>query len=121
MAEINNGTTLFEMSKNILEGQKPYDPIALNKLIKQICEDTINNEYMMLYCRDLSDFTIFRQVTNSLSQYIYDLNDVLSNRGYIIMIEKQDDGAWEIWIRNPATHQDNVYYLFNYSEAIILV
>lgn len=121
MAEINNGTTLFEMSKNMLHDVKPYDPVALNKLIKEICETTIDNEYSMLYCKDLSDFTIFRQVNNSLEQYQKDLFETLNNRGYIVMIEKQDDGAWEIWIRDPATSEENVYYLFDYSNAVIEV
>lgn len=120
MAEIKNATTLYDMSKSMLKGLKPYDPLALNRTIKEICEDMIKHEYLMLYCRDLSDFTVFRMVSNSTSQFAEDLSETLNNRGYVIMIEAQDDGAWEFWIRDPATDEENVYYLFDYSSAIIL-
>ena len=43
----------------------------------------------------------------------------LVNRGQVLSIDKQEDGNYEIWIRDPKTKENFVYYLFDYSYGII--
>jgi hypothetical protein len=43
------------------------------------------------------------------------------NRGYIIDLTTREDGSYEIWIRDKETEENFVYYLFDYTNAVIEV
>ena len=46
-----------------------------------------------------------------------DIREYLDNRGDLISIDKQDNGAYEIWIKDNA--ECFCYMFFDYSNAII--
>jgi hypothetical protein len=74
----------------------------------------------MLLCRERNDYTIFR-LEDSISDFESALIECLNNRGKVLDITKQEDGNYEIWIRDNVTDDNVVYYLFNYNNAIIEV
>ena len=80
----------------------------------------------MLLCHELRDYTLFNlDKTNSWKtakpQTIYtaveDILECMTNRGHLLVIDQQEDGSWELWIRNP--EGCFAYYLFPYREAVL--
>ena len=46
--------------------------------------------------------------------------NTLNNRGKILSIDKQPDGAYEIWIKDEFENNETfVYYLFNYDIGVV--
>lgn len=114
--------SLYDMNKQAMANIDPYDPIILNKS----CYDTAREiwregvHYWMLLCRERNDYTIFRLV-DDVNEFAKALIECLRNRGKVLDISKQNDGAYEIWIRDFDADENVVYYLFNYDNAIIEV
>ena len=74
----------------------------------------------MLLCRERNDYTVFFNTDKSCYKKLCEeLQPTLQNRGSVILIDKQEDGVWEIWIRDIITNENFAYYLFDYSQAII--
>lgn len=119
MAELELGN-LYDINKQLMEKEKPLDPILLNKKIKDIF--TYIDIYAMLLCRERNDYTIFHYNDDIPSEKgIQEIKETLQNRGEILSIEEQPDGTYEIWIRDFNTKENFVYYLFDYSNAIVEV
>lgn len=120
MAELS--INLYDATKQIVSKMPPMDPIESNQMMLGIGLDMVKCQYAMLYCKDLSDFTIFR-ITDSENnkKAASELAKTIYNRGNLIQTEKQEDGAWEIWIRDLNSNEDNCYYLFDFSQAIVEV
>lgn len=125
MAELNLGT-LYDFNKEAMKNEKPLDPIQFNALTKDIamemlakCDD--DQHYWMLLCHERRDYTVFNIIAcEDVKDIEMELRPTLLNRGSIVSIEKQSDGAWEIWIRDDA-NENFVYYLFPYDNGIIEV
>lgn len=87
--------------------------------------EKINQKYFMLLCHEQRDYTLFNldglQTCSSLKGKCMtaadDVIDCMNNRGTITAITLQEDGAYEIWIRN--TEGSFVYYLFPYGAAVL--
>ena len=47
------------------------------------------------------------------------MRDCIVNRGFCKGIDKQEDGAWEIWIQTDKDSLPNAYYFFNCDQCII--
>lgn len=125
MAEINLGN-LYDFNKELMKKEKIIDPIIFNTKVKQIAEDmftkAFNNDehYWMLLCHDRRDFTLFNIIAaTEVNDIIEEIKPTLTNRGQIITIDKQPNGAWEIWIRDIETTENFVYYLFKYDNGVI--
>lgn len=121
MAELE--LNLYDYSKQLVSQMKPLDPLEFNTQIAEIGYSMSKNKYTMLYCKDLSDFTIFvsKDDTGCPKNFATNLAETIANRGHLITTELQSDGAWEIWIRSRESKEDNVYYLFDYSNGIVEV
>ena len=83
-------------------------------------------KYFMLLCHELRDYTLFNlDKTDSwviakpetIFNSAIDVIDCLRNRGKLLSFIEQEDGAWEIWIRND--EGCFAYYLFPYGEAVL--
>ena len=117
---------LYDFNKVNMANIKPYDVITLNRLCKKTAEDIWHTfkqgcySYWMLLCRERNDYTIFR-LEDSISDFESALIECLNNRGKVLDITKQEDGNYEIWIRDNVTDDNVVYYLFDYNNAIIEV
>lgn len=124
MAEVNLGT-LYDFNKEAMKNEKPLDPIQFNHLTKEIVEDIIDKmdlggQYWMLLCHDRRDYTLLNVIAVSDNATIEaELRPTLQNRGSVLSIEKQKDGAWEIWIRDIDTEENFAYYLFQYDSGVI--
>ena len=116
---INTGMTLYDMNKQLIAKEPPFDSILLNKKVKNMVTDIIERkkQYWMLLCNERKDYTVFIPLT--LEGTVKELIETLLNRGEIISIEKQEDNNYEIWIRDPDTQENFVYYFFDYTFGII--
>ena len=126
MAEVNLGN-LYDFNKELMKQEKIIDPIIFNKQVKEIAEDMFieasNDEhYWMLLCHDRRDFTLFNIIAaTTVDSIITEIAPTLTNRGQVVTIDKQPNGAWEIWIRDTETTENFVYYLFKYDNGVIEV
>ena len=122
--------SLYDFNKKNMAQIKPYDPIALNNLCKKVAseiwdsnflaEDPKEKTYWMLLCRERNDYTIFC-IEHDVNELTSAIIECLTNRGYILDITRQNDGNYEIWVRDFDTNDNVVYYLFDYNGAIIEV
>lgn len=125
MAEIELGN-LYDINKELMKNEKPLDPVAfsskVNKIAREmftVCENN-DKHYWMLLCNERRDFTLFNIIASKEIAYIVnELKPTLLNRGSILSVDKQEDGTWEIWIRDTVTKENFVYYLFQYDDAVI--
>lgn len=117
--------TLYEMNKQLMENEKPMFGKELAKkameLGQWLTDDEGKMEYLMLLNNELKDYTIFKlSPDTNKTDYTGELIIAcLCNRGIVYSIVKQKDNAWEIWIKHKTTHEFHVYYLFDYSQAIV--
>lgn len=119
--EIDTGLTMYEINKNLMKEDKPLDPIAINIAVKKAADGVLASfkKYWMLLCRERNDYTVF--IVNGSNNLEKELKETLLNRGYLLSIDKQEDGNFEIWIRDSITEENFVYYLFDYTFGIIEV
>ena len=118
--EIDTGVSMYEINKNLMAEDKPLDPIMINKVVKSTAKEILSSfkKYWMLLCRERNDYTVFIINGYNLEK---ELKETLLNRGYLLSIDKQDDGNFEIWIRDSITKENFVYYLFDYTFGVIEV
>lgn len=113
---------MYDFNKAAYEKETPLDPIYYNKQCTSAGEWIIGRDYSMLLCRERFDYTIFHKNFDASPEAAKkELWETLNNRGEIMDFELNNDGAWEIWIRDFLTHEPFVYYLFDYSSAIVEV
>lgn len=123
-------SNLYEMNKQLMEkepeltSEEKVDRI--NQLANWFQYSHPEEKYYMLLCHELRDYTLFNlDKTNSwknmpkdkCSIAAYDVIDCMINRGQLLSIDQQEDGVWEIWIRN--IEGCFAYYLFPYGEAVL--
>ena len=124
MAEITMGT-LYDANKQIMNSDtvKPLNILEMTAAHEKL-EDFFNWKcdcYAMLYCKELSDITIFHMYENQNSNppgvAARECLGCCTDRGEVLSIEEQSDGNYEIWIRN--SEGAFAYYLFPYDNAVI--
>lgn len=127
MANIELGN-LYEFNKNAMSQFEPMDAIKFNRMLNSVADtmidacDNCDKHYWMLLCHDRRDFTLFNIIAASeLNSIINEIKPTLINRGQILDIELQPDGAYEIWIRDFYTKENFAYYLFPYDNGVIEV
>ena len=124
MAEVNLGT-LYDFNKEAMKNEKPLDAIKFNLLttdIAKIMQEELDkdNHYWMLLCNERKDYSVFNIIaTEEIDPIVNDLRTTLYNRGFILSIDKEENNAWEIWIRDVESSENFVYYLFQYDTGII--
>ena len=121
--------TLYDFNKENMAQIDPYTKQDLEKLCNQVAEHIWGDffykkpedkTYWMLLCRERNDYTVFC-IKDSMVELAEAIKDCLVNRGQVLDITKQEDGNYEIWIRDYLTRENVVYYLFDYNSAIIEV
>lgn len=115
--------SLYDYSKQLVANEEPMDVITLNKTILNVAEDMLEYKYWMLLCNDRRDYTVFNISSYNNGFKTKDLisNELvptLLNRGQVLLVDKQPDGSYEIWIRDPETLENFAYYLFKYEGVI---
>ena len=117
--QIDSGMTLYDVNKQLVAKLEPLVVEDFFKKTREMVSDMWDSEkkYWMLLCNDRQDYTVFILLTKDGT--LNEMYPTLSNRGSIISIEKQEDGNYEIWIRDPKTKENFAYYLFDYTFGII--
>ena len=113
--------SLYEYSKQIVANEVPMDPILFNKKMIEVSMDMVEHTYMMLLCHDRRDYTIFHIANADKKIAANEISETLYNRGKILLVDKQKDGSWEIWIRDSLTDENFAYYLFPYDDGVVEV
>ena len=84
-------------------------------------------KYFMLLCTERKDYTVFNlnkdnnwNIANPMTIWnaTNDVVECMTNRGQLLSIEDQQDGAWELWIKTE-DGECYAYYLFPYGEAVL--
>lgn len=111
--DFNKQAMLLEPVLNVVDKN-----VAIEKVVKELMESSDVKAWMCLN-HERRDYTIFlnTQEPKMKGQIRQDLREYLDNRGDLISIEKQDDGAYEIWVKENA--ECFCYMFFDYSNAII--
>lgn len=117
--------TLYEMNQAAMLKEPFLTKQALIDKAKEIAKD-MSEGYYMLLCHEIRYYTIFKvNETVDKTDLAFAIRDCLKNAGRVYSIDKQEDGAWEIWISaydlegsKPYPH---AFYLFNYSNGIVEV
>ena len=113
--------SLYEYSKQVVANEVPMDPILFNKKMIEVSMDMVEHTYMMLLCHDRRDYTIFHITNTNKKIAAKEISETLCNRGKILLVDKQKDGSWEIWIRDSLTDENFAYYLFPYDNGVVEV
>lgn len=120
---------LYDMNKQMMEKELKLTDAEL-QLAKEHLRNWITHvfkqKYLMLLCHELRDYTLFNlDKTDSwalakpttVMKAVDDIIECMTNRGELLAIDDQKDGAWEIWIRN--SEGCFAYYLFPYGTAVL--
>ena len=113
--------SLYEYSKQVVANEVPMDPILFNQKMIEVSMDMVEHTYMMLLCHDRRDYTIFHIANANKKIAAKEISETLYNRGKILLVDKQKDGSWEIWIRDSLTDENFAYYLFPYDDGVVEV
>ena len=118
MPDIDLGLNLYDFNKQAMSQLSPMDPIEFNNKTKEIVNEMFDkSKVWMLLSNERKDYTVFVLLTKEGT--VNELRPTLTNRGQVISIDKMEDDNYEIWIRDTATKENFVYYLFDYSFGII--
>lgn len=122
MSEVGMGT-LYDMNKSAMSNYPKMDRATLKNKLKEIEKYfEQSNNYHMLLCHERRDYTVFeiRDYGDSgcIEEAVSALKDCMVNRGTILEIEEQPDGAYEIWLR--IDDEAFCYYLFPYGQGVII-
>jgi hypothetical protein len=119
---------LYDMNKQIMEHEPEMTKEAMRNVREQLknwLSDRFRQKYFMLLCNDLKDYTVFNldksdqwfKPTNAVWHAAGDVIECLTNRGTLLSMEEQEDGAWECWIKTG--EGCFAYYFFPYGQAVL--
>lgn len=123
-AQVTLGT-LYDVNKQIVAQEPAISEEQFYEANKKLYDWFFmsKNNYYMLLCHELRDYTLFNfdatseRRTRKAAEAADDVLECMTNRGQLISVEFQTDGAWEIWMRND--EGCFAYYLFPYDNAVI--
>ena len=121
--------TLYEMNKQLMENEPELNSTEIQTAKENLrawFTHNFKDKYFMLLCHELRDYTLFNlDKTNTwaianpstIMQSADDVIECMTNRGDLIRINQEQNGTWELWIRNR--EGCFAYYLFPYGTAVI--
>ena len=111
--------TLYELNQQALKNVPAMKIQETTKAVTELADYIKNsgNKYFMLLNKERSDYTIFiyEEKAKELAE---EMIGCLTDRGELLVVEKQDNGAYECWIRRSELVY--MYYLFPYDNAVII-
>lgn len=117
---------LYEINQQLMSNEAEIAEDLLQQKKQELTEwikEQFSQRYLMLLNNDVHDYTVFNLMSNTLTkdavstQAANDIVECMQNRGALLALALQEDGAWELWIRTET--QCLVYYLFPYGSAVI--
>ena len=116
------GVTLYDLNKQAMSKEPPLDVIAFNVKMVEVAKKLATKKYWMLLCNERKDYSVFKiDKPDKTRKLIDEVSVTLHNRGEILSIDEQEDGNFEIWIKDFSTREAFAYYLFDYTFGIITV
>lgn len=128
-SEVNLGN-LYDINKQIMlqtdAMPKEKQIEHMNAIAEWFQYGHPTERYYMLLCHERRDYTLFNldksgQWRNMPGQNCAiaaaDVLECMTNRGDLLSIELQENGAYELWLR--ADDDCFAYYLFPYSTAVL--
>ena len=117
----NVSISLYEMNKQLMVKEPLLTKEEIDKKVAEVVDmiDASRARAWMLLCNERQDYTIFLHTNHVVlrNQLIEDLKETILNRGDLVSIDKQENGSYEIWIKD--NNECFCYILFDYSNAII--
>lgn len=120
---------LYEMNKQLMEQEPPITSTELQlakEHLRSWLTHNFKQKYFMLLCHELRDYTLFNldktdswkiAPPDTIMSTANDIIECMTNRGQLLVVDEQEDGAWELWIKN--SEGCFAYYLFPYGEAVL--
>ena len=110
--------TMYDLNKQLVDQEKKMSPTAIRELTKKVAVWFARHKgkYFMLLNNDLHDYTVFNFKGN-IDVASNECIGCLTDRGDLVSGEIQPDGNWEFWIH--INDGSIVYYLFDYTDAVI--
>ena len=117
-ASISMGT-LYELNQQVLKNTQPASVAEVYNYTTELTNyiKDSGSKYFMLLNKERSDYTIFvyEEKANKLAEEVV---GCLTDRGTLLAIEQQDNGAFECWIRR--SNLVYMYCFFPYDGAVII-
>lgn len=111
--------TLYELNQQILKNAPAASVAEIYNYMAELTNyiKSSGTKYFMLLNKERSDYTIFiyEEKANELAEEVV---GCLTDRGALLAIEQQDNGAFECWIRRSGLVY--MYCFFPYDGAVII-
>ena len=113
---------LYDLNKQIISQLPELTITANHKYTVANLHNKYNNEFYMLYGKEMSYFTLF-QMKDDPSYFFVTVLDCLVNIGTIKAIDKtENEDAIEIWIDDvESLSEPTCLYLFPYDNGVVPV
>lgn len=121
--------TVYQVNKNIMKQFELVTDEYVTSLKEMLKKDFFKkNHFYMFLCRERYDYTVLF-IQNSPETAVEDLFECIFNRGGLVEIELNEQGAYEVWLRilKPFTEnedepkfEDVMYLLFPYDEGVLI-
>ena len=123
MANVDMGLNLYEYNQMIMKQLPVIEDLSnVEKTIWEYWENAPFDSYLMLLCKERSDYTLFDFNGNDASNFAKDIFECFTNRNFgIIDATIVDEGmAMEFWVKRPGQMEEaDLYYLFPADQMVI--
>lgn len=110
-------TTLYEFNKANMAQIKPLEILFLNGRCIEAAK-SFDSKYTMLLSNEKKDYTVFNNISMTKEGLGKELFELLNSRGKVTDFTRQENGAWEIWVRYP-DNEDVLFYYFDYDWGVV--
>lgn len=123
MANVEIGT-LYELNKQVMAQLPPQEESVLQSNYNTIGSwfGKDQNRWFMLMCKERSDFTFLHITDNQFTKAIFELKEILEERGQVLAIQYlHGEDSFEIWVKNTEKDEVYMFMLFNAEWMIVEV
>lgn len=124
MADIECGT-VYDLARAQLQDAAPLDEYEIRNLFSNIAawfSVDITDQYYMLLCRELADYTVFNFLSMNYDKGKSELLEVIQSRGSVIRVDyNHEQKYFEIWVRYNKDHEPHMYAFFPCNDFVIEV
>ena len=116
MANVVEVGSLYELNKQILSQLPPQSDEALARNYNIIGSwfGQTPKRWFMLMCKERSDFTMFHITDHQFTKAVFELQEVLKERGTVLAIQYvHGEDTFEIWVKD----KDGEVFMFMLFEA----
>lgn len=117
MIKQHDGYIQNDIDKQLVNLEDGYkDPILLRKAIAENI-NKLKGKTFLLYSKEQSDFTIIQNKNNDKKELLNILYDVLTDRGLVLKITKNEDKSIDFWVNEKDNEEQFSNYLYKLFEC----